>query len=274
MKARRGRIPGFRIWLGIVLVALYLPLGAMVFMSFNESRFGLLPFRFSMKWYEGLGPENPLVIAASTSLELAVYVTATCIVIGIPLAMWLSSPRLKLAKLFANSSLLATIAVPLLILSVGILAVVRLTGLGQSGLSLWLACTVISLPYFVFVVAARLQSLDPRLIAASRSLGAGPARSFVRVTLPLIRSSIFAGALMAFVICFNNFTIQVFVAPLGVQTLPVSIYALTKVGISPDINAVATIIIVVMIGLVALLQVVTGSAVTVVAGARKDSENG
>jgi ABC-type spermidine/putrescine transport system permease subunit II len=274
VKRSPRRVSALMIWLMVVLVALYLPLGAMIFMSFNKSRFGLLPFEFSLQWYEGLGPSNPLVVAAMTSLELAFYVALTCIGLGVPLAMWLTSPRMRVPKLLANANLLGTIAVPLLILSVGILAVVRLSGLGQSSVSLWLACTVISLPYMVFVVTARLQSLDPRLVAASRSLGAGPFESFLRVTLPLTLSSVFAGTLMAFVICFNNFTIQVFIAPLGVQTLPVNIYAQTRVGVSPDINAVASIIVVAMIGFVALLQVITGSAVNVIAGARKEPSDG
>lgn len=274
MTTRRPRTILLKTWMWIIILALYVPLGAMILMSFNQSRFGIFPFKFSLDWYEHLGPDNPLIAATVTSLQLALYVTVTCAVIGTGLGIWLSSSGLRRLRVSVNASLLATVTIPLLILSVAILEIVNILGLGQSALSLWLACSVVSLPYMVFVVTARLQSLDPALVRASRSLGSGPVRTFWRVTLPLIRTSIIAGSLMAFVVCFNNFTIQLFISPIGVQTLPVNIYAQTRVGITPDINAVASIIVVAMFILVIVLQLVSGSAARIVTGQGKDKANG
>ncbi len=257
-------------WMWIVIILLYAPIIAMIAMSFNESRFGTLPFEFSLRWYEALTPDNPLILATYTSVQLALLVTGSCVVIGTLLALWLSRPGAAWLRSAVNGSLLATVTIPILILSVAILQIVQLLGLGQSVLSLWLACTVVSLPYLVFVVAARIAGLDPALVKASRSLGFGPLQTFWRVTLPLVGSSIVAGALMAFVVCFNNFTVQLFLAPLGVQTLPVNIYAQTRVGVSPDINAVSTLTVVVLVVLVVLLQLVSGNAARVVAGAGKE----
>lgn len=259
-----------RIWTWIVIAILYVPILAMIAMSFNASRFGTLPFEFSLRWYRALTPDNPLILATYTSLQLALLVTGSCVVIGTLLALWLSRSGAAWLRSAVNASLLATVTIPILILSVAMLQIVQLLGLGQSVPSLWLACTVVSLPYLVFVVAARIASLDPALVRAARSLGCGPLRTFWRVTLPLIRSSIVAGALMAFVTCFNNFTVQLFIAPLGVQTLPVNIYAQTRVGISPDINAVSAITIAVMVVLVVVLQLVSGNAARVVAGTGKE----
>ena len=270
------RTPGLvaRLWTALVVLFLYLPIAATVLTSFNASRLGLLPFDPSWQWYAGLSADSPLVVSTVTSVELAVWVTLTCAVLGTGLALWLARRGLPRFKVATNGVLLVTVAVPVLILSVGILAVVNAIGLGQSALALWLACSVTSLPYMVFVVTARLQSLDPALVSASRSLGAGPVATFRRVTLPMVRSAILAGALMAFVICFNNFTVQLLIAPLGVQTLPVEIYTQTRVGLSPDINAVASLIVGVTVVVVVLLQLATGSAARVLGGLGKETSDG
>lgn len=257
-------------WMWIVIAILYVPIIAMAAMSFNRSRFGTLPFEFSLQWYAKLTPDNPLILATYTSLQLAALVAGTCIVVGTLLSLWLARPGMAWLRSGVNGSLLATITIPILILSVAILQIVQILGLGQSVTSLWIACTVVSLPYLVFVVSARISSIDPALGRASRSLGFGALQTFWRVTLPLIRSAIVAGGLMAFVTCFNNFTVQLFLAPLGVQTLPVNIYAQTRVGISPDINAVSTLTIAVMVILVVLLQLASGNAARVVAGTGKE----
>jgi ABC-type spermidine/putrescine transport system permease subunit II len=269
---RRARF--LTIWMWFVVAALYVPLAAMVLMSFNESRYGVLPFHLSTRWYQTLSADNPLVVSTLVSLELAFYVTATCVTVGTALGFWLSRTRLGKLRMTANAALLMSITIPILILSVGMLAVFQQLGLGQSAVSLWLGCTLISLPYMVFVVVARLQAVDPSLVPAARSLGSGAWGSFWRVTVPLLRSAMVAGSLMAFVVCFNNFVVQLFLAPVGVQTLPVNIYAQTRVGITPDINAVSSIIIVATVLLVLALQLVTGSAARVITGQQKDRTNG
>ncbi len=272
--SRRPGAMALKAWTVLVIVVLYLPMAAMVLMSFNESRYGVMPFHFSTKWYRTLGPDNPLVTSTLLSLQLALYVTATCAVIGTALGLWLSSTRLVRLRLVTNAALMATVTVPILILSVGILTVVQAIGLGQSAVSLWLACTVVSLPYMTFVVVARLGSIDAALVPASRSLGFGAFGTFRRVTLPLLRTAMAAGSLMAFVTCFNNFTVQLFLAPVGVQTLPVNIYAQTRVGVTPDINAIASIIIVATVLLVLALQLLSGSTARLITGQERDITDG
>lgn len=260
----------FKAWTWLVIIALYVPIGAMMAMSFNESRFGTFPFQFSWRWYAELTPSNPLVQATYASVQLSLLVAVTCLIVGTLLSLWLARPGAAWLRGAVNGTLLATVTIPILILSVAILGIAQRLGLGQSLPSLWLGCTVVSLPYVVFVVSARISSLDPALVRASRSLGFGPVQSFLRVTLPLIRSAVLAGGLMAFVTCFNNFPVQLFLAPLGVQTLPVNIYAQTRVGISPDINAVSTLTIIAMVLLVVLLQFASGNAAKAISGAGKE----
>jgi len=263
-------------WQGIsaTILFLYLPLVAMAVMSFNSSRFGVLPFRPSLTWYRSLTPQNPLIQSALVSAELAFYVSITCAVVGTGMALWMHSLGLRVARLATDATLLVTLTVPVLILSVGMIEVFRALGMAKSALTLWLGCSVVSLPYTVFVVLARLQSFDSALISASRSLGAGPVTTFRRITLPLLASGIFAGSLMAFVVCFNNFTVQLFLAPVGVETLPVNIYSQTRVGITPDINAVSTIILAVTVVGVVGLQFLTRGTARLISGKEGTHRNG
>ena len=140
------------------------------------------------------------------------------------------------------------------------LAVVSWIGLGQSTISLVLASAVTVLPYVVLVVNGRLQDLDPTFAEAARALGAGPVRTFLTVTVPMIGAAIVAGGLLAFVVTFNNFAIQLFIAPLGVSTLPVQIYSMVRLGVTPDVNALGALIVVSTVLLIVLLNLLTGSA--------------
>ena len=114
---------------------------------------------------------------------------------------------------------------------------------------------------------AALAQLDPALADAARSLGAGPVATFLRITVPIATPAILAGSLMAFVICFNNFTVQLFLAPLGDQTLPVEIYSLVRVGVTPDVNALASFIVVGSVLLIVALQLLGANVARTLTGA-------
>jgi ABC-type spermidine/putrescine transport system permease subunit II len=151
-------------------------------------------------------------------------------------------------------ALLSAITVPWLILGLAMLLVVNAIGLGRSLFSIYLGLLATTLPYVVFIVAARLNALDPDLDHAARSLGARPVASFLRISAPLILPSILSGTLISFMVSFNNFLIQYFLAPFGVQTLPLKIYTLIRVGYLPDLNALATLIVGITCLLIAVLH--------------------
>ncbi len=247
-----------RAWLALVFVALFAPLVVMAAMSFNASRYSTLPFHFSTTWYRALAEDDELVGSTWLSIELALVVTLAAAVVGTMLAVWLSR-RGAFARVPVNASLIAAVTVPALVLAIAMLLVAERIGLGQSRTSLFLCCLTASLPYVVFIVGARLDAADPALADAARSLGAGPVATFLRVTVPIAFPAILAGSLMAFVICFNNFTVQLFLAPLGYQTLPVEIYTLVRVGVTPDVNALATFIVIGSVVLVVALQLLGGN---------------
>jgi ABC-type spermidine/putrescine transport system permease subunit II len=150
--------------------------------------------------------------------------------------------------------LLSALTVPWLVLGVAMLLVVNAIGLGRSMLSIYLGLTAITMPYVTFLVVNRMRGIDPNLEEAARSLGASPVRAFMRVTLPLTMPAIAGGGLIAFMVAFNNFLIQYFLAPFGVQTLPLEIYTLIRVGYQPDLNALATLIVIATVTLALALD--------------------
>ena len=260
---------GFRIWLVVVMLVLVAPLAAMIVLSFNESRFGTLPFVFSMKWYEAMVEDTALLGALETSVKLSAQVTVFTILIGTALSFGIN----KVKPLFGasvNAALLIVLTVPAIIFAAGLIEVFDWIGLGKSDGSLILASIVTSMPFVVLVVTGRLRDFDGRLTEAAASLGAGPVRVFLRVTLPLMLPSIIAGGLLSFVICFNNFVIQLFIAPVGVSTLPVQIYSMVRLGVTPNVNALGAIIVVATIAIIVALQLLTGNAARLFVSRNKD----
>ncbi|MDQ0470309.1 ABC transporter permease [Labrys wisconsinensis] len=258
---RRTRLTPWllRLWLGLVLMFSFAPLLAVAVLSFNRSRYGTLPFEFTLSWYDQLFAERDLLRSTLWNLELSAAVGLAAALLGPPLAIWLRrAPRW--ASLPIRASLLGAITVPWLLLAVGMLLVLRQIGIGRSIVSMFLACLAVSLPYVVLLVQARLAALDPAIEQAAQSLGAPPLAVFLRVTLPLIASAVGAGGFMAFITCFNNFIVQYFMAPIGFRTLPLEIYTMVKMGYKPDINALGTILVAASILLVVLLQRLTGNA--------------
>jgi ABC-type spermidine/putrescine transport system permease subunit II len=255
----RKAAAAFRTWLVVVLVVLALPVLSMVALSFNASRYGTLPFRFSPHWYQSLAGDQALIQALRTSVTLATEVTIVCLVVGTLLAFGLHRAPIAIT-VPVNGLLLALLTVPALILSAGLVEVFGWLGLDQSTLALVLASVITSLPFVVLIETGRLQGLDPDYAEAARSLGAGPLRTFLLITVPLMAPAIAAGGMLAFVICFNNFAIQLFLAPIGISTLPVQIYSMVRLGVTPDVNALGTIIVAGTVLLIVVLTWLTGNA--------------
>ena len=127
-------------------------------------------------------------------------------------------------------------------------------GLGRSYLGMFLGSFVCVLPYIVLLVYPALMSLDKNIEYAARTLGASSRRTLFTIVLPEIVPALLTSSLMAFMVCFNNFVIQYYLAPFGVRTLPMEIYNLVRVGYKPDINALATIMMLISISLVLLVS--------------------
>lgn len=245
--------PWMRIALGVTFFILYLPLVTVMVLSFNASPYGTLPFEFSLRWYQELLSNDGLLRATLLSFQLGGAVALTAAVIGTTMAVWMVRKG-KRAVVPVTGLLLSAITIPWLILGVAMLMVFNALGPGRGLAALFLGSLATSLPYMVMIVVARLREIDPSFEDAARSLGAPSRVVLMKIIVPLTAPAIAGGALMAFMICFNNFTIQYFLAPFGVRTLPLEIYTLVRVGYRPDINALATLVTVFTIVTVILLQ--------------------
>jgi spermidine/putrescine transport system permease protein len=240
--------------LGLCLTILFVPLVIIIFLSFNASPYGTFPFESTLKWYVALFTTSNLLGPTLLSLEISALVALNSALFGTMAAVWLDRRASRFGGGLFRIGLLSAITVPWLILGLAMLLVMNAIGLGRGLVSIYLGLLATTLPYVVFVVVARLQSLDHDLDHAARSLGASPFTSFLRITAPLLLPSIVSGTLIAFMVSFNNFLIQYFLAPFGVQTLPLKIYTLIRVGYLPDLNALATIIVLVTCLLIAVLH--------------------
>lgn len=246
-----------RLILVVTYTLLFTPLAVVVLLSFNASRYGTLPFEFSLEWYEALFSSDTLFIATARSLRLSASVALASAIMGTMVSIWMVRYARRMVPV-VNGALLSAVTIPWLILGIAMLTVFNAAGLGRSWTGMLLGSIATSMPYQVFIVVARLRSLDPALEDAARSLGASTLRTHRSVTIPLLAPAILGGSLMAFTITFNNFVIQYFLAPFGVRTLPLEIFTLVRVGYQPDINALATIVLGATILLIVALQWTVG----------------
>ncbi|PRY13612.1 ABC transporter permease [Kineococcus rhizosphaerae] len=259
-------------YLALVLVVMALPLVSVMALSLNRSSYGTLPFSFSLRWYEALAANTSLVQALVTSLNLAGQAMLFATIVGTLLSLALVRSG-RFVNVPVNALLLTLMTVPSLVLAAGFVIVFDRIGLGSSSTSLVLASVVTSLPFVVLIVSGRLRTLDPNLAQAARSLGAGPLRVFATVTVPLVGPAIVAGAVLAFLTTFNNFAIQLFLSPIGISTLPVQIYSMVRLGVKPDVNALATFVILATVALVVVVTWLSGNAARFLSTSTQNSED-
>jgi spermidine/putrescine transport system permease protein len=240
-----------RAYLGLILLFLYAPIAVMGMMSLNASEFYALPFRFSTEWYERLFTNREVLAAAWRSVWIALVVATVATVLGTmaSLALW---RRDFPGKRVLQALLFPPIAVPWLIIGTAMLVFFFGIGLGRGTPAVILGHVALALPYVIITVTARMQSFDRALDEAARSLGAKPWAVARKVILPHAGPGIMAGWLFAFAVSFDQFVVSYFLAEPGDATLPVLIYTAIRKGFTPEINAIATIIILVSMALMIL----------------------
>lgn len=231
-------------YVGLVLFFLYAPILVMALMSFNASEFYAFPLSFTLDWYRKLAGNADIVSSTWRSLWIAVATTVIATVLGTAAALALFRYEFR-GKRVLQALLFPPIASPWLIIGTAMLIFFYWVGIGRGTPAVILGHVALALPYVIVVVTARLQSFDPQLEEAARSLGAGPWVVTRDITLPWIASGIVAGALFAFAVSFDQFVVSYFLAQPGDATLPVVIYTAIRKGFTPEINAISTIIIVV-----------------------------
>lgn len=246
MKKRRS--PWAPLYMTLVLILMYLPIVVVVLYSFNAntSRFPMEFTGFSLQHYKGLLKDTKgLLNALKTSLVLAVCSCGISMVIGTLGAVGMTRRKFRGQGAIENLALLP-IMVPEIILGMAFLAVFTAVGLKFGMLTLILAHVTFCTPYIFIVVKGRLVGMDPSLEEASRDLGASPARTFFEITLPLILPGVLSGAMLAFAMSLDDFVISFFVNGATTTTLPIKIYSSVKTGVTPQVNALCTVILAVV----------------------------
>lgn len=233
-------------WLRLPLVVcfgfLYIPIVTLVVMSFND---GSSPYQWggtSLRWYGELLNDGELAASVLNTLVVAVGATVIAVVLGTLLAVGLARyTRSGLLDAFS----MAPAILPDLVLAIGLLSFYSLVSFTLGLFSILIAHAVFGMAFVAAVVRARLAQTDPSLEEASRDLGATGLVTFLRVTVPSLAPAIIAGALLTFTLSLDEFVIAFFTKGPTTETLPISIYSMVRFGVSPEINALATVLLLV-----------------------------
>ena len=237
-----------------ILAFLYLPLLILALYSFNESRINAVWSGFTFDWYLSLFKNRRVLEALTNSLIVAVASTLVSTVLGTTAAIALNKYQYKYKNVI-NGLLYLPILIPEIVMGLSLLVLFSQAHIPLGKTSLILAHITFCVSFVVITVNARLEGMRPELEQAAMDLYATPFQTFRYVTLPLAMPGIVAGALMAFTLSIDDFIISFFVAGPNSTTLPLYIYAMVKRGISPEINALSTLLMLATIALVVLAQI-------------------
>jgi spermidine/putrescine transport system permease protein len=251
MIASAPRSPWLRAHALVVYGFLYLPVAVLAFFSFSASRYASVWGGFTLDWYAKVLQNERLLEALGNSLIVATVAMVISAVLGTAAAFALERARLP-GRSAIESAMYLPVVMPELVQGIGLLLLfVLILPLPLGLATITIAHSVFGTAYVTIVVRARLHGLDPHMEEAARDLGATPAQVFRRITLPLIWPGVLGGALLAFTLSFDDFVIAFFVTGPGASTLPIEIYSMVKRGVTPEINALATLILLVSVILIA-----------------------
>jgi spermidine/putrescine transport system permease protein len=241
--------PGPWIWTASLAAYgfLYVPLAVVVLFSFNDSPLNAQWAGFTTSWYSKLFDDGDMLRAAGNSLGIAVLSSTIATVLGTMAGLAMHRYRFRWLPLLVFTP----IAMPEILLGVSLLMFFRqVLDLTLGFLTILIAHITFSIGFVAIILRARLATLDESLVEAARDLGASPWATFRRVTLPLIMPALVAGFLVGFTLSIDDFVITFFVAGVGVTTLPLQIYTMIKVAVTPEVNAVSTLLMALTLTLV------------------------
>jgi spermidine/putrescine transport system permease protein len=232
-----------------VYIFMFAPIIATVVLSFNASMFGGFPLTgFSLHWYEKLLSNEQVLNAFQTSTWIALVTAATTTLLGVMTAFALVRFEFR-GKQMVNTLVILPALVPETILGVGLLVMIKAIDQPRTLGLLVLGHILLTLPFVVLIVQARMVGISRSYEEAALSLGAPRLSAFREITLPLLIPAVLASVLLAFTISFDNTTASLFWRPAGVETMPTQILSMLKFSISPEVNALGTVMILVTVGI-------------------------
>jgi spermidine/putrescine transport system permease protein len=235
---------------------LYAPLVIVVAYSFNDSRLNAQWVGFTLDWYRKLFTNEEMLSAAWNSLIIGLTASAISTVLGTMAGYAMHRYKMRVLPVLV----LAPIAIPEILMGVSLLIFFVMINLTLGLWSIALAHIAFCIGFVAIVVRARLAGMDDSLVEAARDLGATPFKAFRLVTLPLIMPGVIAGALMAFTLSIDDFVITFFTAGADAVTLPLKIYTMVKTSVTPEVNAVSTLLMLLTLLLIVIASRLSPSA--------------
>lgn len=226
----------------LVYLFLYLPIAVVVAFSFNTSKLNVVFEGFTLEWYVKMWSNKALMDSFVNTLIVAVVSTLLATVLGTLCAVGLNRFEFRLKSLISNT-LYIPIVIPELVFAIAVLILFSSINIPMSMFTLIVSHVTFSMPFVVITVRSRLAGFDKSVEEAARDLGANELHTFFRVTLPMIAPGVMSGAMLALTLSLDDVVVSFFTAGPDSQTLPLKILGMVKKGISPDVNALSTLII-------------------------------
>ncbi len=234
------------IYIALVFLFLFIPIIFVFVFSFNTSRMNIVWEGFTLQWYGSFFKNRTLMSALENTLIIAVVSTGISTIIGTLGAVGLYKYNFK-GKEIIDKLLYIPIVIPEIVLGIALLSIFSVLNIPLGLGSITLAHITFSIPFVVINVRARLAGLDKSLEEAAMDLGANRVKTFMQITLPLLMPGITSGAMLAFSLSLDDVIISFFTCGPGSTTLPISIMAMVKTGVTPEVNALSTVIMLVTI---------------------------
>lgn len=234
------------LFIGLVFIFLYLPIIILVVYSFNDSKMNIIFNGFTLRWYKTLFQNSNLINAFLNTLLIAVISTAISTIIGTISAVGLHKYNFPFKSLI-NKLIYIPIVIPEIVLGISILSIYTLMKLELGITSIIISHIAFSTPYVIVSVRSTLASISSSYEEAAQDLGANSLKTFFHITLPLIMPGVISGANLAFTLSMDDVVVSYFTAGPGSNTLPLKIYSMIKTGITPDVNALSSIMLLVII---------------------------
>lgn len=238
-----------------VFAYLYIPIIILVLNSFNADRFGLNWKGFTWNWYERLFNNDTLVQATLNSLTIAFFAATLSTILGALTSIALYRYRFRGKKL-VGGMLFVVMMSPDIVMAVAMLVLFMILSIKLGFISLLIAHITFCLPYVVIAISSRLSDFDGKMLEAAKDLGASEVTILRKIILPLALPSIISGWLLSFTISLDDVIVSSFVTSPSYEVLPLKIFSLVKTGVTPEVNALATIMIIFSLTLVLLSQLV------------------
>jgi spermidine/putrescine transport system permease protein len=233
-----------------VYAFLYIPLIVVAIFSFNDSRLNAEWVGFTLKWYRQLLENDAMLQAAANSLIIATCAAIVAGVLGTLAGVALHRFRQK----WLTALVLGPVAMPDILIGVSLLLTFMLMNISLGMMSIILAHVTFCIGFVAMAVQSRMAGMDDSLLEAARDLGASPWQSFRLITLPLLMPGIVAGMMMAFTLSIDDFVVTFFTAGVGSSTLPLEIYSMVKIAVTPEVNAISTLLMLLTLVLITVLS--------------------